>query len=124
MIVVKPNVSFDVIAPAGFRLLTAIDTVSRIYNPLTVTSACDGEHSGSDDPHKRGEAYDVRSHDFDDATKRIVLVNVMMALEDGEPVAQDTGGYVTEHFFGWIEQAGTRDEHMHFQLRRGAALPS
>lgn len=121
MLLSLPNVRFDVIASAGHRLLAALDSVGRIYSPLTITSACDGEHSGPDDPHHLGEAYDVRSHDYDAATKHAILIDVMITLEDGEPVAKD-GGWVTEHFFGWLEQAGTPDEHFHFQLRRGMTI--
>ena len=115
---VKPGVEFSTISPAGFRILRALDQVAAGLRDLTITSACDGAHSGPDDPHHTGNAFDVRSQDQSD--KPAVLLAVMQAL--GTPSAS-SGGYVTEKFFGWLEQAGTANEHFHFQLRHGQTYP-
>jgi len=116
MVLVKPGVSFSAIAPAGFRILSALESVSRRLGiSLTITSACDGEHSGPGDPHHRGEAYDVRSHGVN--AKDTVLLAVMRELGEPQP---ESGGFVTRCFFGWIENAGSDNEHFHFQLRHGA----
>lgn len=107
------------ISPGGFRLLGALDAAEKkIGAELVITSACDGSHSGLTDPHHLGKAYDVRSHDFRD--KESVLLTIMNEL--GTPVV-DSGGYVTEKFFGWLEQAGTENEHFHCQVRHGVEYP-
>lgn len=121
---VKDGVQFTTIAPAGFRLLGAFDKACvQLGFDLTITSACDGAHSGPDDPHHTGEAYDVRSKDIED--KDGVLLAVLNQF--GHPVPETEGGYVTMHFFGWLENPGSRDpqkpEHFHFQRRKGVVYP-
>src|SRR5712692_2096516 len=101
---VKPGVSFATIAPGGFMLLAAIQhAAEQISHDLTITSACDGEHSGISDPHHRGEAYDVRIKDLPDPH---------LALK----VMQD---FLGERFFVWIEDEGTENQHIHGQVRKG-----
>lgn len=108
---VKTAVQFTTIAPGGFRILSAIDQASRRCDlDLTITSACDGAHSGPNDPHHRGEAYDVRSHDLTPEQRDQVLREVMAML-----------GW--ERFYGFLESPGTDNEHFHFQVRRGTDYP-
>ena len=121
MLRVKPGVEFDPIAPAGFRILSALDvTARRLKLDLTIT--CGSEAHPPTDPHARGEAYDVRSHDFSDDQKRAILREVMLELADDAtsdaplPVSDGIG---TNHFWGWLENPGTLTEHFHFQVRRG-----
>lgn len=117
---VKDGVQFTTIAPAGFRLLAAFDNACiQLGFSLTITSACDGEHSGPLDPHHTGEAYDVRSQGIDD--KDQVLLAVLNQF--GHPTPAEGGGYTTAYFFGWLEQAGTANEHFHFQRRKGSIYP-
>lgn len=35
----------------------------------------------------------------------------------------EAGGLATALFFGWLENAGTPNEHFHFQVRRGMEVP-
>lgn len=113
------GVQFATIAPAGFEILRALSEVSkRLVLDLTITSGTDGGHSGPSDPHHTGNAYDVRSHDL--INKQDVLTAIMTEL--GEP-SPSSGGYITAKFFGWIEQANSPNEHMHFQLRHGQTYP-
>ena len=108
---VKSGVLFTVIAPGGFRMLSAIDqTCAKMGIDLILTSACDGEHSGPNDPHHHGEAYDVRSHDFTPEQKADILTNVMDFL-----------GW--NSFYGFIEAPGTDNEHFHFQVKKGTTYP-
>ena len=108
---VKDGVQFSKIAPGGFRILEAISTVARrVGVDLTITSACDGMHSGPEDPHHRGEAYDIRTHDMDVRMKAVVL-NALQALL---PI---------EQFFSFLEAAGTPNEHFHIQVRKGTTYP-
>jgi hypothetical protein len=107
----KSGVLFTVIAPGGFRILSAIDqTAAKLGVDLVITSACDGLHSGPDDPHHRGCAYDIRSHDFDPDTKDKVLATLMSFLEP-------------DRFFGFIESPGTDNEHFHCQVKKGTVYP-
>jgi len=105
--------------PAGQAILDALTKVAgTLAFDLVVTSGTDGLHSGSNDPHHSGNAYDVRSHDL--VNKQDILMAVMEEL--GQP-SPGSGGYVTAKFFGWLEQTGTDNEHFHFQLRRGQVYP-
>jgi hypothetical protein len=102
-------VQFTVIAPGGFRILAAlVYAATRCSHDLTITSACDGLHSGINDPHHRGEAYDIRTHDLPDV--QLVLTTIMQWL--GE-----------DRFFGWLESSGQPNEHLHVQVKKGVPYP-
>lgn len=106
---VKPGVLFTVIAPGGFRILAAIEsTAAHIAHDLTITSACDGDHSGPDDPHHRGEAYDIRTHDLPNKTLALEAIRNFL-----DPV----------RFFAFLEDPDTDIEHIHVQVRRGMLYP-
>jgi hypothetical protein len=108
---VKDGVQFTKIAPGGFRILEAVSIVARKLGvDLTITSACDGTHSGPDDPHHRGEAYDIRTHDLAADIKPVIL-NALQALL---PLAC---------FFAFLEAPGTDNEHFHIQVRKGTLYP-
>jgi hypothetical protein len=106
---VKDGVQFTTIAPGGFRILAAVDgAAASVNHDVTITSACDGCHSGLHDPHHRGEAYDVRTHD--QADKNRLLAEIMKRL-------------APDQFFGFLEAAGTDNEHIHVQVRKGTVYP-
>ncbi len=109
---VKDGVLFTVITPGGFRILSAVEQACRKlnYGDFTITSACDGEHSGPLDPHKEGKAYDVRSHDFPEAQKPIIL-NALQAL------------LPSDQFFCFLENIGLPNEHWHCQVKKGTTYP-
>lgn len=107
----KGGVEFTIIAPAGFRILSALDQACKQMGmDFIITSACDGVHSGPDDPHHLGEAYDIRSHDFSTDDKDKLLALVMAAL-----------GW--DNFYGFLESPGTDNEHFHFQRKKGTTYP-
>jgi hypothetical protein len=107
---VKPGVTFNVIAPAGYMILDSLKAASKTLGfDLTITSGDDGAHSGPTDPHKTGEAYDVRSNDLAHEQKAQVLHAVMGALEMGR-------------FYGFLEGMDTANEHFHFQRSKGTAF--
>jgi hypothetical protein len=109
---VKDGVEFKVIAPGGFVLLAAIVEAAAYEGvDLTITSACDGEHSGPADPHHRGEAYDIRTHDVPKPER--VLSALESYLEQCDPGC----------FFAFIEDAGTPNEHIHCQVKKGTSYP-
>lgn len=105
---VKPGVQFTVIAPAGFHILSCIQLIAegRPFD-LTITSACDGEHSGPNDPHHRGEAYDVRCHD----------------LSYPAQVLHDLQQLLGAKFYAFIEDPDTDNTHIHVQLAKGEVYP-
>ena len=107
---VKPGVRFDVIAPGGYLILAAIKAASKELGlDLTITSGTDGAHSGPKDPHKTGEAYDVRSHDFSHEQKAQILEVIMGRLEHGR-------------FYGFLEGMNTPTEHFHCQRSKGTTF--
>lgn len=108
---VKSGVQFTKIAPGGFKILSALQQAcEKVGLDLVITSACDGEHSGPDDPHHRGEAYDVRSHEFSQEQKDIILAHIMVTL-----------GW--DRFYGFLEAEGTPNEHFHVQTKKGVPYP-
>lgn len=124
VVYVKTGVRFDRIAPAGMRILSAVEHAAReCQRSLTIT--CGTEAHGPNDPHTKGEAYDVRSRKIPVHEKRHVLQAIMAWLredEDDAPV-ETAGGLATRHFFGFLEQPGTPHEHLHIQRRRGTVYP-
>lgn len=107
----KEGVLFVKIAPAGFRILSAIDQISETLSmELVITSGTDGEHSGPNDPHHRGEAFDVRSQGFSAELKQQILDGVMRRL-----------GF--ERFYGFLEAKDSANEHFHFQVKKGTTYP-
>ncbi|SRR5258708_3596465 len=109
IIKVKDGVEFTTIAAGGFRMLAAFVTVAdKLGQDLTITSACDGEHSGPDDPHHHGLAYDIRSHDLVDKDR--VLQAIISELG-------------TDQFYAFLESPDSDNEHIHCQLRHGIIYP-
>lgn len=107
---VKPGVLFTTIAPGGFRILAELERCARIFGQdLTITSACDGVHSGPADPHHRGEAYDIRTHGFTHLEVENLLTLLQHNLGDG--------------FFAFLEAPGTTNEHIHAQVKKGQTYP-
>lgn len=125
-LIVKPGVAFTTIAPAGFRLVEALNlTARRLALVLKVTCGCEAHPPL--DPHTLGEAYDVQTHGFTDDQKRVILKALMQELADGDvpgdvPFPAD-GGIGTAHFWGWIEHPGEPNEHLHCQRRKGTVYP-
>lgn len=107
-ILVKPGVEFgDSFAPAGARILEALKQIVRYLGfDVTITSARDGEHSGPEDPHHKGEAFDIRTHDLSKPQKDTLLGLLKARLGD-------------IHFFAFLEAAGTPNEHIHVQRKKG-----
>lgn len=117
-LLVKPGVSLVVIAPAGFRILSALDvTARRLKITLTLTCGCDSHPAN--DPHSTGEAYDVRTHGLADDRKRQLLKSLMdeLSSDTNDTPQPASGGLGTLHFWGWIENLGQITEHLHVQRR-------
>jgi len=108
---VKDGVQFAVIAPGGFRILSAIDrTAQNLEYDLEITSGTDGEHSGPDDPHHRGEAFDLHTKALTYHDKQGLLRSLLAYLG-------------LEHFYAFLEDPDTENEHIHIQVKKGTTYP-
>jgi len=114
-----------VLAPAGVRLLGALDGLARRFgHDLTITCA-DKEHPPTD-PHSTGEAFDVRTHDLNAATKQAILHELLIDLSDNPlddvptPVSI---GLATKRFYAQLENPGQPNEHLHCQRRNRTVYP-
>lgn len=112
-ILVKPGVDFGKeLAPAGARILDALKQLVKPYDyNITITSAREGDHSGPTDPHKLGEAFDIRTKDLTDLQKNRLLSDLKTVLYTS-PMPR---------FFAFLEAPGTPNEHLHVQRRKGTA---
>ena len=113
------------VAPAGFRLLGSIDRVLRTkpYD-LWLTSGTDGTHSGPADPHKLGEAYDLGNHAVSlDEHRLFVHALIRDLMEADDTLFVTSGGWATNHFFAFVEDPGTPNQHIHCQRRKGTVYP-
>jgi hypothetical protein len=103
---IKDGVTF-IYSIGGFSILQAIKTNSRMLDKdITITSGSDGIHSGLDDPHHHGDAYDVRSHDLDAVTKQQFLANLNNLLP-------------RDKFYYILEDKDKDNEHFHIQVKNG-----
>lgn len=109
MVKIKEGVTF-VYSIGGLAILQAVKTCSRMLDKdLTITSGSDGIHSGVDDPHHFGDAYDIRSHDLDEINKRQFLANLNNLLPK-------------DRFYYFLESPGTDNEHFHIQVKKGTTF--
>lgn len=120
---VKPGTEFAVIQPGGFALLSAIWAATQVLgHDLTITSGTDGTHSGLTDPHHDGRAYDIRTKGID-AMAALTQIMAELLADNKDVITPSAGGYVTRYFFGWIEDVGNPNEHIHVQVRKGLTYP-
>jgi hypothetical protein len=108
-------------------ILNALQVASELLGfPLVITSGIDGAHSGSNDPHHLGRAYDIRTYNWPQHenihSPNDVLGLIMRCFNDG-PLEKKDGGLVSANYFGWLENAGQPGEHLHVQVRR-AVVPT
>lgn len=107
---VKPGVDFgDSLSFAGARILEVLkDLVSRYDFDVTITSARDGKHSGPNDPHHKGDAFDLRVRTLTVDQIRRLVSDLRLRLYK-EP----------RKFYAFHEAAGTANAHIHCQRRAG-----
>lgn len=97
--------------PGGIRILEAVSVTARkCGHDIWITSAADGVHSGPDDPHPEGKAFDLRTKDVPDKY-------TMLAILQGELYGSP------RYFYAFLEDAGTKNEHIHVQVRKGQTWP-
>ena len=119
---VKDGVQFAKIDTGGLRIIAELVHVAQALDTdIWITSGTEGVHSGPEDPHPQGRAYDADVEPHDTAKLQEIVQTLMGCL--GIIVTAQDGGWVTEKFFGWIEAAGTPNEHAHIQVRHGVIYP-
>jgi len=111
MLRIKDGVDFgSALSPAGARILDVLKRLAPTYDfDITITSARDGVHSGPDDPHHSGEAFDVRSQGLTALQIAALLHDVQVGLYNSTP----------RRFYAFYEAAGTTNAHLHIQRRAG-----
>ena len=109
-LLVKPGVDFGtVLAPAGARILEVVKRLAAGYPfDVTITSARDGTHSGPNDPHHAGAAFDLRTRGLTDDQKALLLVDLRETLYKAP-----------RKFYAFLEAPNTPNEHIHCQKRKG-----
>lgn len=120
----KAGCETHTIAPSGVRILGALERCAQVLqHDLVIT--CGSDSHPPSDPHSKGQAFDVRSHDLTPDQKDKLLSAMMQALSEGpqDVVTPKDGGFVTQHFFGWLEHKGEPAEHFHWQQRNGVPFP-
>lgn len=110
-LLIKDGVDFgSTLAPAGARILGVLKRLAPTYDfDITITSARDGVHSGPDDPHHSGEAFDVRSNGLNSLQVARLLHDVQVGLYTATP----------RRFYAFYEAAGAPNAHIHIQRRSG-----
>lgn len=109
---VKPGVKFDVIAPAGFRILSALDRASVAFvHDITIT--CGSEAHPPTDPHSTGEAYDIRTNDLAPADVPELASYLTRAL----------GGAFTVIIESPATNPKATGAHIHIQRKKGTTFP-
>lgn len=120
----RPTARFDVIAPAGFRILAALDRATLECGvDLTITSGTDGH--AITDPHANGEAFDVSVKGL--TPEQIIEVRDVLLQLLGplftvlfEVPQPPTDAKLAELAYVNPEATG---QHFHIQKRRGTTYP-
>lgn len=119
----KPGVETSGLAPAGVRILARLDAVSEVIGRhLTVTSVSDGVRRPTD-PHKRGEAVDVRTSDLSEG--QILAAHTWLTKSLGPDftvlyeVRSKPNGVLGS--IAYVSTSATAS-HFHLQLRRGLGV--
>lgn len=110
MLTCKPGVQFHAFPPAMLHMLSVLGAAagwSGLVPPtgLVITSAYDGQHAANS-KHYKGEALDVRAHDFADAER----------LHAFRAELEETLG---PQFTVLLEDEGGENEHLHLQVKKG-----
>lgn len=118
-----PAVRFDMIAPAGFRILSALDqTAQDCRVDLMVTSGTDSHATG---PHATGEAFDISVHTLSaqqiwdvKASLEELLGPLFTVLYEVPKVPSDS----TLRSIAYLNAAAT-GPHFHVQRKKGTTFP-
>lgn len=120
----RPTARFDVIAPAGFRILSAIDQATqRCGVDLTITSGTDSH--GFMDPHSAGEAFDVSVKGLTPAQVLGVRTALSTILGPRFTVLYETPATPSDPALAAIASVNPKatGPHLHLQKRKGTTYP-
>lgn len=120
----RSTARFDVIAPAGFRILAAIDHAAQACRAdLEITSGTDSHTLP--DPHVTGEAYDVSVKGLSaqqiadvKASLEAILGPLFTVLYEVQQVPSDP----TLRAIAYVNIKAT-GSHFHIQRRKGTVFP-
>lgn len=121
---VKDGVKFDQIAPAGFRLLSTIDRLPGLLNK-DVLVTCGTEAHPPEDPHSKGEAYDIgvldmSSHEIQTMLDQFEAMGPRFYAQYELPLTS----YADPTIHGnVIHSAQATGPHIHAQRARGTEYP-
>ena len=119
----RPDVRFNKIAPAGFRILAALDKATKVIGfDLEITSGTDSHTSGQ---HPLGQAYDVSVKGM--TIPVIARLKKFLQQELGErfTVLYEVPDLVTdadEALIAYVNPDAS-GKHLHLQVRKGTVYP-
>lgn len=122
----KPGASFPTLAPAGFRIIAALDTCAqRLGLTLTITSGSEHRGRAQTDPHMLGEAVDVRATDLPLLTIRALHNELCTLLGPAFTVLFEAPPHDSPPALADITYLNTKATAMHFhiQRRKGTTWP-
>lgn len=122
----KAGARWDVPTSAGVHILGALDRAAPVCRTtLEITSGTDGTHSGPDDPHKRGVAFDVSVHGFSPGLVVQVKTYLEQILGSLFTVLYECPSTPTEPQLAPIALVNPQASapHFHIQPKRGTVWP-
>lgn len=122
MIIIKDDtVKFKVFTPALIQMLYIVSKYhyGEAYKKLqpkdlVITSVNDGKHA-TNSRHYKNEAFDMRSHNFENSNKEAYRNSIEMEL--------NLSCKNEDKFTVILENIGTPNEHFHFQVKKGKSFP-
>lgn len=121
---VKPGVTFGVIAPAGFRILAAIDGLTSVLGrDVILTSGTD--YHQLPDPHSSGEAYDFGVSGWSAKEIALAMTHLRSRLGDPFTVLYEVPTVPTDPALAAIAYANPKatGPHFHIQRKKGTTYP-
>lgn len=121
---VKPGCLFAIVAPGGVRILGACDQVARDAG-VDLEISCGTEGHLADDPHTKGEAYDVSVHGFSVDEVLDVRSRLMQQLGARFTVLYEEHEKPTDPRLAaicYVDKNATAP-HLHVQVKNGVSYP-
>lgn len=119
MIVFKENVRIKEFSASLEWMLHCLFELVRnrpSFVPVSVmvTSINDSVHSSAS-KHYTDDAIDVRSHNFLSQQDKQNFLSLYINMLNSHPMLRD-------HFWGFLEDPGTENEHFHIQVKKGLSF--
>ena len=119
----KPGVTFEVIAPGGVRILSALDGTARMMGIDLFITAGTNDHAGG--RHPFGEAFDVSVKDMSPTMIAKVKRHLEQVLGDRFTVLYEVPAKPNDPQLAAIAyvNAQATGAHFHVQVRKGTEYP-